>query len=130
MQEISIALRGFGMFSGAILRYVGLDDLKKQCAKLFQFSERFFASDFEQLDETAYHLPSFIIAFSNAMLFMDNVEENHIDYLEKLVSAVFVFYPQLHSHKRDQFAPALSRLFTCLFSKGSALKELLSRIST
>ena len=111
MQEISIALRGFGMFSGAILRYVGLDDLKKQCAKLFQFSERFFASDFEQLDETAYHLPSFIIAFSNAMLFMDNVEENHIDYLEKLVFR----YEQTQSHLRQSSGASNNFFFLSFF---------------
>ena len=37
MSEISIALRGFGIFSGAILRYSGVDELKQRCSKLFEY---------------------------------------------------------------------------------------------
>ena len=127
MAEISIALRGFGTFSGPILRYSGVEELNRRCTKLFEFAERFLSSDFEQLDETAYHLPSFITAFSNMLLLVDIVDDQHIEYLEKLISAVFVFYPQLHAAQQTRYSYALSRLFTSLFSKGSALDDLLSR---
>lgn len=129
MADISIALRGIGTFSGAILRFAGIEELNRQCTKLFEFVDRFLSSDFEQLDETAYHLPSFIIAFSNMLFLIDAVDEQHIEYLEKLVSAVFVFYPQLYGSQLYRYANAISRLFTCLFSKGSSLDELLSRTS-
>jgi hypothetical protein len=128
--DISIAIRGFGIFSGAIIRFTSMEELKKRCAKLFQFSERFFSSDFEQLDETSFHLPSFINGFATTILFMDTVEEVYIDHFEKLVGAVFVFYPQLRWAQKQQYAKALSRLFTALYAKGSALQDLLSRIST
>ena len=107
---------------------MGTLELKKICGKLFQFSERFFSGGIDQFDETAHHLHSFISAFAHLMLYMDTIDDVYLDHLEKLISAVFVFYPKLLVKKRQDYNESLSRLFVSLFSKGSALQSLLSRI--
>lgn len=129
MREISIAIRGFGSFAGPMLMYMGVDELKKVFMKLLQYSDKFFAGEFE-VYESIHHLPSFLNAFANISLQLGHVDDVHVDHLERLTSAVFVYFPQINLSRglQIEYNRALSRLFVALFSAGAALQTLLSRI--
>lgn len=131
MREISIAIRGFGSFAGPMLMYMGVDELKKVFMKLLQYSDKFFAGDFE-VYEAIHHLPSFLNAFANISLQLGHVDDVHLEHLERLTSAVFVYFPQINLSRglQIEYNRALSRLFVSLFSAGAALQSLLSKIGS
>ena len=129
MREVSVAIRGFGSFAGPMLMYMGVEELKKVFSKLLQYSEKFFSGAFE-VYEAIHHLPSFLNAFANIILQLNHVDETHLDHLEKLTSAVFVYYPQINISRGlvIEYNRALSRLLLGLYSSGAALQALLSRV--
>jgi hypothetical protein len=69
-------------------------------------------------------------AFASIILELDEVDESHLDNLEKIVGTFFRVYPRLFEYQKQQQYEVLSRLFVSLYSKGSSLQRLLSRIGT
>ncbi len=81
-----------------------------------------------QVEDTISHLPSFIASFANILLELNEVDDTYVDHLENVIGTFFLVYPQLYDVKRWSYYMAISRLFVALYSKGSALQNLLSRI--
>ena len=75
-------------------------------------------------------MSSFIGAFANILLQLDTVDEARVDHLERIVAAVFRYFPTLWPKQQQAHYYALSRLLIALYSKGSSLKMLLSRVCT
>jgi DNA-dependent protein kinase catalytic subunit len=80
------------------------------------------------VEDTISHLPSFIASFANILLELNEVDDVYVDHLENVIGTFFLVYPQLYDVKRWSYYMAISRLFVALYSKGSALQNLLSRI--
>lgn len=81
------------------------------------------------MEDTISHLPSFMNSFASIILELDEVDESHLENLERIVGTFFRVYPRLFDYQRQQHYEVLARLFISLFSKGSSLQRLLSRIS-
>ena len=80
------------------------------------------------MDDTIFHLSSFINSFANILLELNEVEDSYIDHLETVIGTFFVIFPQLYVVQREKYYLAVSRLLVSLYSKVSALRTLLSRI--
>lgn len=80
------------------------------------------------MDDTILHLSSFISAFANIMLELKELEDSYIEHLERLIGTFFIIFPQLHLAQREKYFAAVARLLVSLYSKGSTLHNLLSRI--
>jgi hypothetical protein len=73
------------------------------------------------------------MSFANMIFELESgdVEEQHLNHLERAIGAFFIIFPQLHKRpQREEYYESISRLFVALYSKGSALPDLLSRIGT
>jgi len=125
VEEISIAVRGFGRFAAPTAKYSSIPELKKVLNKLFQFSERYYAKD-----EATYHMSSFLSSYANILLHLDQVDSLYIDHLARVIGSIFAYFPTLWPKQRIAHYFAISRLFTALYSKQSALQTLLSRVGT
>lgn len=81
------------------------------------------------MEDTISHLPSFMNSFASIILELDDIDESYLDNLERIVGTFFRVYPRLFDYQRQQHYQVFSCLLVSLFSKGSSLQRLLSRIS-
>lgn len=108
---------------------MGTQELRKTVQRLFQYSESYRKGSDDQADEAIHHLASFIASFANMLQHVPDIEEAQIEHLFSLMAAVFSIFPQLHDSQRRRQYDAIARLFIAIYPKGSALQNLLSRIS-
>ena len=126
MYELTVAIMGYGRFAGPIYQFMGTWELKRLLLKLFQFIDR-ITNTLEQMD-IIHHLASFLSAFANILLILDNVDQSHLENFEKLLSSIFVVYVRLSGPQRNLYHSSLSRLLIALYSKGSLLQQLMNKI--
>ena len=86
-----------------------------------------FFNRVDQIDISS-HLGGFISSFADIILQLDSLDDTHIENLEKILGAVFMVYNRLSYYQRVSYHASISRLFIALYSKGSSLQVLLSRI--
>lgn len=97
--------------------------------KLFAFSERYYAGDgVLSIEDTIAHLPSFIQAFASVISELSSLDASYIHHLERVLGALFLIFPQLFPAQRENVYAVLGDLLVVLYSKGGALKTLLSRV--
>jgi hypothetical protein len=73
-------------------------------------------------------MSSFLSSFANILLHLDQIDSLYIDHLARVIGAIFSYFPTLWPKQRIAHYFAISRLFTALYSKQSALQTLLSRV--
>jgi DNA-dependent protein kinase catalytic subunit len=114
-----------------IFVFVLSSELRKMLQKLLVFSERFYSGgSITEMEETVSHLPNFLTAFANIFLELEALDNSYLDHIERLIGTFFLVYPQVYEYQRAPNYEAVSRMFVALYSKGSFLQILLSRIST
>jgi hypothetical protein len=129
VQNISLAIRGYGHFAIAIKHFWQAWQLQKTFNLLAQLSEEFCNGSAELIDETIMHLPSFVSAFANFVRELDVVDETSLEKLDRIIVQVFIIFPHLHRHQRNRYFKALRRLLFSVYLKGTALRQLMGRVS-
>lgn len=131
--ESSVYIRGLGRFSRVVRRILDSSELKTILQKLVSISERMYISGSNGTlidgEETMEHLPNIITAFSNLFFEIEEIDDVYIDNLEKIIGTFFLVYPQLYEYQRIQNYRAITRLFVSLYTKGTMLQKLLSKIT-
>lgn len=84
----------------------------------------------EELQESISHLPSFISAFANIVVELDEVDAWIIEYLERIIGLLFLVFPKqfLFPKYRKANYISLVKLFIALYLKQNSLEVLLSKI--
>src|SRR5690606_10985606 len=118
--------------SNVAKQYLKPNELKQILQKLMIFSERMYVNSTENTlidgEETIEHLPNFINALANIFFEVEEIDEYCINHVERIVGTFFLVYPQLYDYQRWENYRSLTRLFISLYTKGTMLQKLLSRI--
>jgi DNA-dependent protein kinase catalytic subunit len=79
-------------------------------------------------EEAVHYVSSFISAFANIVLVLDEIDDAHIDQVERLINAFLRSFPDMFPHQRKSHFQSISRAFLALSSKPVALQLLLQRV--
>ncbi len=82
----------------------------------------------DQMEDTAFHLSSFISSFAKIIEELDSVDETSIEHLERVIGTLFMIFPQLYKPQRKSYYRSMAKLCVALYPKGTSLKVLFSRI--
>eukprot|EP01080_Neovahlkampfia_damariscottae_P000233 gene233-4479_t len=127
--RLSIAIRSFGQFAAPMNIFLGQKELKNFLISLFKLSDNLFAKNEEIMSESITHLPSFINAFANIIVELNEVDSVIIDYLERIIGVLFLVFPKnlLFPKYRMSIYYSMKKLFVALFMKNDSLSVILSK---
>lgn len=81
------------------------------------------------LEDGVHHLGTLLISLSHLIQQVDQLEDSHLQYLEKIVGSIFWYFPSLFPTHRYIYYRGISQLFIALFCVGQVFESFLHRIS-
>ncbi|KAI1243372.1 hypothetical protein IHE44_0000969 [Lamprotornis superbus] len=125
-KELSIAIRGYGLFA-APCKAIHSEDLDNMYVELLQRCKQMFLTEAETIDDHLYQLPSFLQSIASVIFHIDTIPEVYTPVLEHLVVLQISNFPQYS----EKMQPGLIRIFSkpitfskeCVFEDADFLTE-------
>ncbi|KAK2527806.1 Prkdc [Columba livia] len=126
-KELSIAIRGYGLFA-APCKAIHSKDVDDMYVELLQRCKQMYLTEAETIDDHLYQLPSFLQSIASVILHIDTIPEVYTPVLEHLVVLQINSFPQ-HSEKMQLVCcRSIIKVFLALSGKGPVLWSFVSTV--
>nr|XP_012645481.1 DNA-dependent protein kinase catalytic subunit isoform X3 [Microcebus murinus] len=126
-KELSIAIRGYGLFAGPC-KLVNAKDVDFMYVELIQRCKQMFLTQADTVDDHVYQMPSFLQSIASVLLYLDTVPEVYTPVLEHLMVVQIDSFPQYSPKMQLVCCRALVKVFLALAEKGPVLWNCISTV--
>uniref|UniRef100_A0A8C9DUV3 DNA-dependent protein kinase catalytic subunit n=1 Tax=Prolemur simus TaxID=1328070 RepID=A0A8C9DUV3_PROSS len=126
-KELSIAIRGYGLFAGPC-KVVNAKDVDFMYVELIQRCKQMFLTQTDTVDDHVYHMPSFLQSVASVLLYLDTVPEVYTPVLEHLMVVQIDSFPQYSPKMQLVCCRAIVKVFLALAEKGPVLWNCISTV--
>ncbi|XP_077979786.1 DNA-dependent protein kinase catalytic subunit-like [Glandiceps talaboti] len=127
-KEISIAIKGYGLFAGPCKLFLSEDDVKFMFNEMIQRSEQLYFNQSDLVDDKIPYLPSFLQALASIVRELDEVSDTFLSSLEKMVVILFENFPRLGRSLHYVCYKSVTAVMVALSPKGATLRNFISRV--
>ncbi|XP_062044500.1 DNA-dependent protein kinase catalytic subunit isoform X2 [Lepus europaeus] len=126
-KELSIAIRGYGLFAGPC-KVINAKDVDFMYIELIQRCKQIFLTQMDTADDHIYQMPSFLQSIASVLLYLDTVPEVYTPVLEHLMVVQIDSFPQYSPKMQLVCCKAMVRVFLVLAEKGPVLWNCISTV--
>uniref|UniRef100_A0A2K6UMZ3 DNA-dependent protein kinase catalytic subunit n=1 Tax=Saimiri boliviensis boliviensis TaxID=39432 RepID=A0A2K6UMZ3_SAIBB len=126
-KELSIAIRGYGLFAGPC-KVINAKDVDIMYIELIQRCKQMFLTQTDIGDDRVYQMPSFLQSIASVLLYLDTVPEIYTPVLEHLVVMQIDSFPQYSPKMQLVCCRAIVKVFLALAAKGPVLRNCISTV--
>ncbi|XP_017736835.1 PREDICTED: DNA-dependent protein kinase catalytic subunit isoform X2 [Rhinopithecus bieti] len=126
-KELSIAIRGYGLFAGPC-KVINAKDVDFMYVELIQRCKQMFLTQTDTGDDRVYQMPSFLQSVASVLLYLDTVPEVYTPVLEHLVVMQIDSFPQYSPKMQLVCCRAIVKVFLALAAKGPVLRNCISTV--
>uniref|UniRef100_A0A8C4S1N9 DNA-dependent protein kinase catalytic subunit n=1 Tax=Erpetoichthys calabaricus TaxID=27687 RepID=A0A8C4S1N9_ERPCA len=129
-KELSIAIRGYGLFAGPCkaLRSNDSDDIDFMYTELIQRCKQMYLTESDTEDDNMYQLPSFLDSISSVILHLDKIPEVYTPVLERLLVVQIDSFPQYSQKMQPACCRSIIKVLVALAGKGPVLWSFISTV--
>ncbi|XP_023573460.1 DNA-dependent protein kinase catalytic subunit [Octodon degus] len=126
-KELSIAIRGYGLFAGPC-KVINAKDVDFMYVELIQRCKQMFLAQMDTIDDHVYQMPSFLQSIASVLLYLDTVPEVYTPVLEHLMVVQIDNFPQYSPKMQSVCCKAIVKVFLALAEKGPVLWNCVSAV--
>ncbi|XP_063114601.1 DNA-dependent protein kinase catalytic subunit isoform X3 [Cavia porcellus] len=126
-KELSIAIRGYGLFAGPC-KVINAKDVDFMYVELIQRCKQVFLTQTDTFDDHVYQMPSFLQSIASVLLYLDTVPEVYTPVLEHLMVVQMDSFPQYSPKMQSMCCKAIVKVFLALAEKGPVLWNCISTV--
>ncbi|XP_027494416.1 DNA-dependent protein kinase catalytic subunit isoform X2 [Corapipo altera] len=126
-KELSIAIRGYGLFA-APCKAIHSKDVDNMYVELLQRCKQMYLTEAETIDDHLYQLPSFLQSIASVIFHIDTVPEVYTPVLEHLVVLQINSFPQYSEKMQHMCCRSIIKVFLALSGKGPVLWSFISTV--
>ncbi|XP_003509504.2 DNA-dependent protein kinase catalytic subunit isoform X1 [Cricetulus griseus] len=126
-KELSIAIRGYGLFAGPC-KAINAKDVDFMYVELIQRCKQMFLTQTEATEDHVYQMPSFLQSIASVLLYLDTVPEVHTPVLEHLMVVQIDSFPQYSPKMQLMCCKAIVKVFLALAEKGPVHWNFISTV--
>ncbi|XP_053414339.1 DNA-dependent protein kinase catalytic subunit [Nycticebus coucang] len=126
-KELSIAIRGYGLFAGPC-KVVNAQDVDFMYVELLQRCKQMFLTQADTAEDRVYQMPSFLQSIASVLLCLDTLPEVYTPVLEHLMVVQIDSFPQYSPKMQLVCCRALVKVFLALAEKGPVLWNCISTV--
>ncbi|KAM6171214.1 DNA-dependent protein kinase catalytic subunit isoform 3-T3 [Erethizon dorsatum] len=126
-KELSIAIRGYGLFAGPC-KVINAKDVDVMYVELIQRCKQMFLTQTDAVDDHVYQMPSFLQSIASVLLYLDTVPEVYTPVLEHLMVVQIDSFPQYSPKMQLVCCKAIVKVFLALAEKGPVLWNCISTV--
>ncbi|XP_034980550.2 DNA-dependent protein kinase catalytic subunit [Zootoca vivipara] len=126
-KELSIAIRGYGLFA-APCKAINSKDVDFMYVELLQRCKQMYLTEAETVDDHVYQLPSFLQSIASVILHLDTIPEVYTPVLERLIVVQIDSFPQYSVKMQFQCCKSIVKVFLALAGKGPVLWSFMSTV--
>ncbi|ETE68703.1 DNA-dependent protein kinase catalytic subunit, partial [Ophiophagus hannah] len=126
-KELSIAIRGYGLFA-APCKVINPKDVDFMYVELLQRCKQMYLTEAETIDDHVYQLPSFLQSIASVIFHLDTIPEIYTPVLERLMIVQIDSFPQYSSRMQTACCRSIVKVFLALAAKGPVLWSFMSTV--
>ncbi|XP_038201173.1 DNA-dependent protein kinase catalytic subunit [Arvicola amphibius] len=126
-KELSIAIRGYGLFAGPC-KVINAKDVDFMYVELIQRCKQMFLTQTEASEDHVYQMPSFLQSIASVLLYLDTVPEVYTPVLEHLMVVQIDSFPQYSPKMQLVCCKAIVKVFLALAEKGPVHWNFISTV--
>ncbi|XP_048223408.1 DNA-dependent protein kinase catalytic subunit [Perognathus longimembris pacificus] len=126
-KELSIAIRGYGLFAGPC-KAINAKDVDFMYVELIQRCKQMFLTQADATDDHIYQMPTFLQSIASVLLYLDTVPEVYTPVLEHLLVVQIDSFPQYSPKMQSLCCKAIVKVFLALAEKGPVLWNCISTV--
>uniref|UniRef100_A0A8C3JZN1 DNA-dependent protein kinase catalytic subunit n=1 Tax=Calidris pygmaea TaxID=425635 RepID=A0A8C3JZN1_9CHAR len=126
-KELSIAIRGYGLFA-APCKAIHSKDVDDMYVELLQRCKQMYLTEAETIDDHLYQLPSFLQSIASVIFHIDTIPEVYTPVLEHLVVLQINSFPQYSEKMQLVCCKSIVKIFLALSGKGPVLWSFISTV--
>uniref|UniRef100_A0A8B9FQC8 DNA-dependent protein kinase catalytic subunit n=1 Tax=Amazona collaria TaxID=241587 RepID=A0A8B9FQC8_9PSIT len=126
-KELSIAIRGYGLFA-APCKAIHSKDVDDMYVELLQRCKQMYLTEAETIDDHLYQLPSFLQSIASVIFHIDTIPEVYTPVLEHLVVLQINSFPQYSEKMQIVCCRSIIKIFLALSGKGPVLWSFVSTV--
>uniref|UniRef100_A0A8C0EHT4 DNA-dependent protein kinase catalytic subunit n=1 Tax=Bubo bubo TaxID=30461 RepID=A0A8C0EHT4_BUBBB len=126
-KELSIAIRGYGLFAGPC-KAIHSKDVDDMYVELLQRCKQMYLTEAETIEDHLYQLPSFLQSIASVIFHIDTIPEVYTPVLEHLVVLQINSFPQYSEKMQLVCCRSIIKVFLALSGKGPVLWSFISTV--
>uniref|UniRef100_G3URQ9 DNA-dependent protein kinase catalytic subunit CC3 domain-containing protein n=1 Tax=Meleagris gallopavo TaxID=9103 RepID=G3URQ9_MELGA len=126
-KELSIAIRGYGLFA-APCKAIHPADVDAMYVELLQRCKQMYLTEAETMDDHLYQLPSFLQSIASVIFHLDAIPEVYTPVLEHLVVLQINSFPQYSEKMQLVCCRSIIKVFLALSIKGPVLWSFIGTV--
>ncbi|XP_035175280.1 DNA-dependent protein kinase catalytic subunit [Oxyura jamaicensis] len=126
-KELSIAIRGYGLFA-APCKAIHSKDVDEMYVELLQRCKQMYLTEAETIDDHLYQLPSFLQSIASVIFHLDTIPEVYTPVLEHLVVLQINNFPQYSEKMQLICCRSIIKVFLALSGKGPVLWSFIGTV--
>uniref|UniRef100_A0A8C8B914 DNA-dependent protein kinase catalytic subunit n=1 Tax=Otus sunia TaxID=257818 RepID=A0A8C8B914_9STRI len=126
-KELSIAIRGYGLFAGPC-KAIHSKDVDDMYVELLQRCKQMYLTEAETIDDHLYQLPSFLQSIASVIFHIDTIPEVYTPVLEHLVVLQINNFPQYSEKMQLVCCRSIIKVFLALSGKGPVLWSFINTV--
>ncbi|XP_053105021.1 DNA-dependent protein kinase catalytic subunit isoform X2 [Hemicordylus capensis] len=126
-KELSIAIRGYGLFA-APCKAVNSKDVDFMYVELLQRCKQMYLTEAETIDDHVFQLPSFLQSIASVIFHLDKIPEVYTPVLERLIVVQIDSFPQYSVKMQSACCKSIVKVFLALAGKGPVLWNFMSTV--
>uniref|UniRef100_A0A8C6YCR5 DNA-dependent protein kinase catalytic subunit n=1 Tax=Naja naja TaxID=35670 RepID=A0A8C6YCR5_NAJNA len=126
-KELSIAIRGYGLFAGPC-KVINPKDVDFMYVELLQRCKQMYLTEAETIDDHMYQLPSFLQSIASVIFHLDTIPEIYTPVLERLMIVQIDSFPQYSTRMQTVCCWSIVKVFLALAAKGPVLWSFMSTV--
>ncbi|KYO26142.1 DNA-dependent protein kinase catalytic subunit isoform B [Alligator mississippiensis] len=126
-KELSIAIRGYGLFA-APCKAINSKDVDIMYIELLQRCKQMYLTEAETADDNVYQLPSFLQSIASVIFHLDTLPEVYTPVLEHLIVMQIDSFPRYSEKMQPVCCRSIVKVFLALAGKGPVLWNFISTV--
>ncbi|XP_055968392.1 DNA-dependent protein kinase catalytic subunit [Sorex fumeus] len=126
-KDLSIAIRGYGLFAGPC-KIINAKDVDFMYVELLQRCKQLFLLQTDTAEDHVYQMPSFLQSIASVLLHLDTVPELYTPVLEHLMVVQIDSFPQYSPKMQSVCCRNIVKIFLALAQKGPVLWNCISTV--
>ncbi|XP_004615434.2 DNA-dependent protein kinase catalytic subunit [Sorex araneus] len=126
-KDLSIAIRGYGLFAGPC-KVINATDVDFMYVELLQRCKQLFLLQTEAAEDHVYQMPSFLQSIASVLLHLDTIPELYTPVLEHLIVVQMDSFPQYSPKMQSVCCRNIIKIFLALAQKGPVLWNCISTV--
>ncbi|XP_044280098.1 DNA-dependent protein kinase catalytic subunit isoform X2 [Varanus komodoensis] len=126
-KELSIAIRGYGLFA-APCKAINSKDVDFMYVELLQRCKQMYLTEAETIDDHMYQLPSFLQSIASVIFHLDTIPEVYTPVLERLIVVQMDSFPHYSVKMQSTCCKSIVKVFLALAGKGPVLWSVMSTV--